>query len=103
MSRIIPELRHLDYPRRLRILKITTLKTRRMGADLLKVLKIINGLDCIIPADFIITENEHGKIRGRSYKISKLYASLDIRMYTFTQNIVNDWSILPKVLLCPQA
>ena len=35
MSRIITELRHLDYPSRLRILKITTLETRRVRADLL--------------------------------------------------------------------
>ena len=42
MSRIIPELRYLDYPSRLRILKITTLETRRVRADLLEVLKIIN-------------------------------------------------------------
>ena len=43
MSRIILELRHLDYPCRLRILKITTLETRRGRADLLEVLKIITG------------------------------------------------------------
>ena len=46
MNRIIPELRHLDYPGRLRILKITTLETRRVRADLLDVFKIING--CIV-------------------------------------------------------
>ena len=61
ISRIIPELRHLDYPGRLRILKITTLETRRVRADLLEVLKIINGLDSIFPADFFIMENEDGK------------------------------------------
>ena len=59
MSRIIPELRHLDYPSRLRILQITTLETRRVRADLLEVFKIINGLDSIFPAFFIIIENEH--------------------------------------------
>ena len=55
MSRIIPELRHLDYPSRLRILKITTLETRRVRADLLEVFKIINGLYSIFPYNpFII-------------------------------------------------
>ena len=57
MSRIITELRHLDYPSRLRILKITTLETRRVRADLLEAFKIINGLDSICPADFFIMEN----------------------------------------------
>ena len=67
MGRIIPELRHLDYPNRLRILKVTTLDTRRGRADLLEVFKIINGLDSIFPADFFIMENEHGKTRGHHY------------------------------------
>ena len=67
MGRIIPELRHLDYPNRLRILKVTTLDTRRGRDDLLEVFKIINGLDSIFPADFFIMENEHGKTRGHHY------------------------------------
>ena len=95
MSRIIPELRHLDYPSRLRILKITTLETSRVRADLLEVSKIINGLDSIFPADFFIIENEHGKTRWHPYKISKLHSRLDIRKYYFTQRIVNDWNRLP--------
>ena len=71
MSRISPELRHLDYPGRLRILKITTLETRRVRADLLEVFKIINVLD-----------------------IHKLHSRFDIRKYSFTQRIVNDWNRL---------
>ena len=101
MSWIIPELRHLDYPTRPRILNITTLETRRVRADLLKVLKITNGLDLdsIFPADFFIMpfmENEHGKTRGHPYKISKLHSRLDIRKYSFTQRIVHDWDRLPE-------
>ena len=63
MSRIIPELKHLDYPIRLRILKITTLETRRVRADLLEVFKIVSGLDSIFRVDLFIMENEHGKTR----------------------------------------
>ena len=78
MSRIIPKFKHLDYPSRLRILKITTLETRMVRASLLEVLKIINGLDSIFPTDFFIMENEHAKTRGHPYKISKLHSRLDI-------------------------
>ena len=55
MSRIIPELRHLDYPSRLRILKITTLETRKVRADLFEAFKIKN------LGWFFIMENEHTK------------------------------------------
>ena len=95
MSRIIPELKHLDYPSRPRILEITTLETRRVRADLLEVFKIINGLDSIFPADFFIMENENGKTRGPPYKINKLHSRLDIRKYSFIQRIVSDWNRLP--------
>ena len=62
-----------------------------MRANLLEVFKIINELDSIFPADFFIMENEHGKTRGHPYKIR-----LDIRKYSFTQRIVNDWSRLHR-------
>ena len=75
MSRIIPELRHLDYPSRLRILKITTLETRRVRADLLEVFKIINGLDSIFPAEFFMMENEDGKTKYTNYTLGLIYES----------------------------
>jgi len=40
-------------------------------------------------------ENEHGKTRGHPYKISKFHSRLKIRMYSFTQRIVNNWNRLP--------
>ena len=75
MSRIIPELRHLDYPSRLRILKITTLETRRVRADLLEVFKITNGLDSIFPAEFFMMENEDGKTKYTNYTLGLIYES----------------------------
>ena len=52
-------------------------------------------MDSIFPANFFIMENDHGKTRGHPYKISKLHSRVDIRKYSFTQRIVNDWNILP--------
>ena len=77
----------------------------RADRDLLEVFKIINGLDSIFPADLFIMENEDGKTRGHPYKIHKLHSRLDLRKYSFTQRIVNDWNRLPGSAgpLCPQA
>ena len=88
------DLYKLTYLSRLRILKISTLETRR--ADLLEVFKIINGLDSIFTADFFIMENEHDK-KGHPYKISKLNSRIDTRKYSFTQRIVNDWNRHPGI------
>ena len=43
-----------------------------------------------------IMENKHGKTRGHPYKITKLHSRLDIRKYSFTQRMVNDWNRLPR-------
>ena len=79
MSRIIPELRHLDYPGRLRILKITTLETRRVRANLLEVFKIINGLDSIFPADFFMkmrmAKQEGTLTKYTNYTLGLIYES----------------------------
>ena len=53
---MIPDLRHMDYSNRLQVLNITTLETRRLRANLLEVLKIFNGLESILPADFFDTD-----------------------------------------------
>lgn len=95
-TRMISDLSHLDYQRRLRVLNITTLETRRLRADLLEVYKIFNGLESIIPADFFVMENKQTKTRGHPFKITKVHSRLDIRMYSFTQRIVNDWNRLPE-------
>ena len=66
MSRIIPELRYLDYSRWLRMVKITQKLGDKKGESwyIGSLTIIINGLDGIFHADFFIMENEHGKTRG---------------------------------------
>jgi len=40
---MLPELRGLSYPERLKALGITALETRRLGGDLIEVFKIVKG------------------------------------------------------------
>jgi len=45
MTRMVQECKGFDYEKRLRIVNLTTLETRRQRADLLEVYKIIRGLE----------------------------------------------------------
>jgi ribonuclease P/MRP protein subunit RPP40 len=46
-TRLIYSLRNKSYEDRLKALKLTTLKTRRIRGDLIEVFKIFNGFDQI--------------------------------------------------------
>ena len=47
-------------------------------------------------ARLLLPVSSHGLNKDAPLKISKLHSRLDIRMYCFTQRIVNDWNILPR-------
>ena len=91
---MIPGLRHMDYPNRLQVLNITTLETRRLRADLLEVFKIFIGLESILPADFFDMDKARYATRGQPFKITKMHSRFNLRKYSFTQRIVNDWNQL---------
>ena len=46
-TKLIPELKHLSYERRLLECRLTTLETRRLRVDLIEVFKILNGYEDI--------------------------------------------------------
>ena len=46
-TKLIPELKHLSYERRLLECRLTTLETRRLRGDLIEVFKILNGYEDI--------------------------------------------------------
>ena len=95
-TKLVPELRKYDYQERLNRLNITTLQQRRIRGDLIEVFKIMTGKERIKREQFFqLATNDHG-LRGNSMKITKERARLDIRKYSFSQRVVNDWNRLPQ-------
>jgi ribonuclease P/MRP protein subunit RPP40 len=43
-TKLIPELRHLEYEKRLKMLNLTSLEVRRLRGDLIQVFKILKVL-----------------------------------------------------------
>ena len=98
MTRLIPGWAETyTYEERLRLLNLTSLETRRLRGDLIEVFKIFRGLEDIKLEDFFTLQT--GVTRGHCYKIKKFQTRLDIRKYTFSQRIVNEWNNLPPAVV----
>ena len=92
-TKILTQYRHLSYSERLRELNLSTLLYRRRG-DLIKVFKIVNGIDDIAHEEFFqLAENT---TRGHSKKLFKPRSIKSVRYNSFTIRIVEDWNSLTE-------
>ena len=104
-TRMISECREMDYEKRLKVLKLTTLETRRLRADLVEVYKIVNRLEDLKEGDFFTRQGRQigidkggaiaASTRGNSLKFYKPRFRLDVAKYSFGHRVVNDWNELP--------
>ena len=62
---------------------------------------IIHGVDGC-PLDKFFTFSDYQSTRGNGYKFFKQFNHLNVRKYSFSQRIVNDWnSLLCNVIQSP--
>ena len=92
-TKLVPELRKLDYSERLKALNITTLAYRRRRTDVLQVFRIIKGIDKILFETFF-QYNTSGT-RGHHLKLEKPRATTKMRQNSFSHRAVNIWNSLP--------
>ena len=94
-TKIIPELRVLSYESRLLECGLTTLETRRLRGDQIVVFKVVNGYEDIYRNMFF--KLKEGSItRGHKAALVKEQCMLDMRKYSFSQRVVNEWNKLPN-------
>ena len=89
-TKIIPQLGDLSYEERLTECGLTTLETRRLRGDQIKVFKILNGYD----RNMFFSLEKDSRTRGHEIKLVKDQCRLDIRKYSFSQRRVNEWNKL---------
>jgi hypothetical protein len=92
-TKLLPELRDLPYPERLRKLNLHTLKYRRDRNDMLQTFRIIKGIDCIDINDFFEL-NTDTRTRGHAFKLKKLRATSRQRNSCFSFTVVSNWNAL---------
>ena len=101
---MMEECKGMVYEERLKKLRLTSLETRRIRADLLEVYKILHGFEGLNEKDFF--ECHHGsgakaaspggiRTRGNSLKLYKLRFKGDNGKFCFGNRIINNWNGLP--------
>ena len=94
-TRLISEISQLSYEERLQQCRLTTLETRRIRGDQIEVFKIMHGYEGLNKDMFFRITND-SITRGHSLALVKSHSRLDIRKFTFSQRVVNDWNKLPE-------
>ena len=92
---MILELRDLSYESRLFQCGLTTLQTRRLRGDQIKVFKIVNGYEDVDMIMFFKLK-EGSRTRGHKAELVKEQCRLDTRKYSFSQMVINEWNKLPN-------
>ena len=82
-----------SYEDRLRILRLTTLETRFLWADLIEVFKILRGFENLDP-DRFFQVIEDGATRGHSFKLFKKRYRLDVGKFKFFSRVCEGWNRL---------
>ena len=101
MTRLVPEIRELDYEERCRRLGITTLENRRKRGDLIETYKILNGMENLDYKSFSDLSNSRTRTNTRKLKKKGHWRTL-VRANTFSIRVVNDWNSFPEeVVMAP--
>lgn len=95
-TKLIPQIKDLPYEERLRKLDLPTLAYKRSRGDMIETFKIVSAKydqDCI---EGIFKMREENVTRGNTRKIFKTRARLNLRKYSFSIRVVNNWNELPE-------
>ena len=94
-TKLVPECKDLKYEERLKLLKLYSLKGRRIRGDLIQVYKIFQGIDDIDSK--ILPMATYNSTRNQGFKLRTRYCKRDIRKYTFSNRVAETWNSLPLV------
>ena len=84
-----------SYESRLLQCGLTTLQTRRLRGDQIEVFKIVNGYDDV-DRNMFFKLKEGSRTRGHKAALVKEQCRLDMRKYSFSQRVINEWNKLPN-------
>ena len=91
-TKLVPQLRNLDYVSRLKALNLPSLLYRRQRGDMIEVFKYTHNYD-INPNPLPL---HHGSVtRGHNFKLEKRRPEKSARQKFFTMRAVNEWNALP--------
>ena len=92
-TKLIKGCRSLTYEERLKKLQLNTLEYRRDRCDQIETFKIMKDLSKVNKHS-IFERNTSTRTRGHNLKLTKQRVKTDIRKFTFSQRVVNQWNAL---------
>ena len=94
-TKLVPSIANLPYEVRCKELNIQTLKDRRIRGDMIKVYKLLNGMENINYRSFFNLSNRQS--RGHSQKLEKPAGwRTSLRGNYFSIRVINPWNALPQ-------
>ena len=97
MTRLVEECRGKEYEKRLDISGLTTIETRAIRGDMLKVYKIMHGLEGIKEEEFLKRDGRRG--RGHSLKLFKKRVRLEVAIFSFGNSACTEWNKLSESIV----
>ena len=91
-TKLVPELRNLEYPERLQRLGLTTLEERRIRGDMIQTYKFISRKEDIDPSVFFQMATQ--RPGANSKKIYRQRTRLNVRKYFYSQRSGPGWNNL---------
>ena len=95
----IPGMKDLSYENRLRILKLPSLRHRRLRGDMIQVYKLTHGGYDSAVSEGLLVPNINKITRGHSLSLLKRRSRLNLRKYSFSERVVNFWNSLPDAVV----
>ena len=96
-TKLVPELKNLEYGDRLRALKLPSLYYRRARGDMIETCKYLHG---IYKVDRMPLELDNNTVtRGHSLKLKKERMTARQRRHYFRHRVVNRWNTLTEYVV----
>ena len=96
-TKLVKNIQHKTYTDRLKYLGLPSLQYRRLRADMVETYKIINTIDKVQYEQ--ILPFSQTTTRGHSKKLHKQNCRTNVRKYSFSQRIVDEWNKIPKKVI----
>ena len=100
-TRMVPELKGLNYEERLRALNLPSLSYRRARGDVIETYKMVTKLYDSETCPKLTMDNHRGT-RGHQFKLKKQRSNTRIRQNYFTNRVISSWnSLTPNIVEAP--
>ena len=97
-TKLVPSLKNLPYPDRLRALNLPTLAYRRQRGNMIELFKILTPTYDPEVSNFINLADSNTTTRGHHLKIKKTRPRLKIQLHSFPLRCTDQWNNLPPML-----